>query len=394
MKKVKAGLIGAGGYGAMYVGLLSTYHESGQLEFAAAVVRRPEKIPDAVARMKNLGVRIYPDSAAMYQSEHLDLVCIPTGIEFHEPMTLEALEHGVNVLVEKPVAGSMRAVEVMKAAEKTHPDNFVMVGFQHVAARELQRIKQILVSGRLGKVEQITAFGIWPRADVYYGRNDWAGKLKSKNGDWVLDSPANNAFAHYLNISLFLAGRSFGQSADAMAMEAELYRARPAIETFDSCAIRVETAAGVKILALFCHSAAKAVEPMIRIDCENGSVHWAQGPEGAWEIRDRAGKVLESGIVVDCRADMMLDAAAKVADRSRFVCTLEIGSKQTSCIEKLHQNFEPVALDTPWVARRESDGQLTVTGMEALWTKCFNEGKMPSECGDEKWLIPSKRVEM
>jgi len=270
----------------------------------------------------------------------------------------------------------------------------VMVGFQHVAARELQRIKQILVSGRLGKVKQLTTFGIWPRADVYYGRNDWAGKLKSRNGDWVLDSPANNAFAHYLNISLFLAGRSFGQAADAVAMEAELYRARPTIDTFDSCAIRVETATGVKILALFCHTAEKSLEPAIRIDCEKGTIRWAQGPDGGWEVCDQAGKVLESGIVVDSRGDMVLDAAAKVADRSRFVCTLEIGSKQTFCIEKLHQKFAPVALGAPWVCRRESDGQLTVEGMEALWKKCFAEGAMPSECGDEKWLVRSARVEL
>ncbi len=392
MKKVRAALIGAGGYGGVYVSHLGDLAQQGKVDFAAAVIRHPEKIPDTVNRLKGFGTAIYPSSEAMYAAEkgRLDLVCIPTGIEFHEPMTREALENGANVLVEKPVAGSVAQAQSMMAAASAHPRQFVMVGFQHVAARELQQIKRVLLSGRLGRVKRIRALGIWPRPDSYYARNDWAGKI-CNHGTQVLDSPINNAFAHYLNIALFLAGDKFEVAATPTAIEAELYRARN-IETFDSCAVRLQTDSGVEIVELLTHTALRAHEPEIRIDCEAGSVEWQQG--GVWAIREASQAILDGGKTPAPHRSMFEDALARVSDPEVFVCSLPLASMQTRCIEALYRHFEPVTLGAPTVRRRESDGQLSVDGLETLWQAAFDAGKLPHEMGLAAWTRGSSRFSM
>jgi len=44
----------------------------------------------------------------------------------------------------------------------------------------------------------------WQRDENYYRRSGWAGKIKDKKGNWILDSPANNAMAHFLRRFLAL----------------------------------------------------------------------------------------------------------------------------------------------------------------------------------------------
>ena len=46
----------------------------------------------------------------------------------------------------------------------------------------------------------------FPRPLSYFKRNDWAGHLRTPAGEDVLDSPLNNATAHYLHNMLYVLG--------------------------------------------------------------------------------------------------------------------------------------------------------------------------------------------
>ena len=109
---IKVALFGAGGYANSYVNGLLELVKSNEVEFVACVVRTPSKVAENVARLEAAGVKIYPNADAMYAEwqDKLDLVCFPTGISSHEALTCDALERGINVLCEKPVAGSVQAV--------------------------------------------------------------------------------------------------------------------------------------------------------------------------------------------------------------------------------------------------------------------------------------------
>lgn len=379
MKKIRIALIGVSGYGKVHFNYLKQLAEQGAAEFAAAVVINPDQVPDELAILRTLGAKVYPSTDAMYAelSGKLDLVCLPTGIAFHESMTEQALANGANVLVEKPAAGSAAAIRRMMEAEQKY-GHFVAVGFQHIYAREIQFIKQYLLSGRIGRVKRIVSMGLWPRADQYYHRNNWAGRLAAADGTPILDSPVNNAFAHYLNLQLFLSGDTFATSAHAESVEGMLCRARPEIETFDTSALRFRTANGVELLSLFTHTAGQGDNPSMRIECENGAVYWKL--DSSWNIRNAEGAVLHSGIVEAPHMDMFRDMIRKIGGEPVFTCPLSLAIEHTLCIEMLTKELTPIVLKESAV-RREKDGQYILDNISEVFRDCCLNAALPQERG-------------
>jgi len=173
MQQVKVGLIGVSGYGATHLDGWLNQVKANRAQLAAAVVINPEEVPDTLKELASLGCRVFADSAAMYREmgDSLDLISIPTGIGSHEFLTVEALNHGCNVLVEKPAAPNTDAIDRMIAAEKAAAPLFVAVGFQHIYSLEIQAMKRLLLAGGLGKIERIGVIGLAARGDAYYQRN-------------------------------------------------------------------------------------------------------------------------------------------------------------------------------------------------------------------------------
>ncbi len=373
----KFGLIGAGGYAATYVNNFLPKKESGKIDFRGVVIRHPDKIPAMVERFKQAGVKIYPDKDSMYAENALDVVAIPSGIGSHCPLTVEALERGINVIVEKPAAGSIAEVDQMIEAEK-RTGKFVAVGFQHIHAPDIWKLKRMLVNGDFGKVLRTAVMGRWPRPDKYYQRNNWVCKLRGANGEFIYDSPINNAFAHYLNLSLFLSGDEFERSAHAADMQAELYRARRGIETFDTCGVRLKTSSGAGVLCLFTHACAERVDPMIRIECKKAVITGSGETSGSAKFAD--GTVLGSGIAPTNGRNEMFDLLVERAEGGNpFMCTLQIAREQTFVIENMHRNFEASEIPEGNFTVNPEDGQYAIEHIGEIFDQCFAQSKLPSE---------------
>lgn len=388
---VKVALCGVSGYAKTYVYGLTQLQDKGKIDFAAAVVRSPAKEPETVADFTRRGIRICPDTATLYREcPGIDLMCIPTGIASHEALSIEAMEHGCDVLVEKPLCGCMESARRIIEAEK-RTGKTVMVGYQHIYVPGIQKIKKHLLSGKLGRIRRITAAGLWPRGDAYYSRNAWAGKL-AVNGVPVCDSPVNNAFAHYLNISLFFAGAAFEEMMIPVSMRAEMYRCRASIETFDNCAVKVTSADGVEILAFFSHTCPENCNPAVHVECERGSADWKDGKE--WCVKDASGSVIESEAVAPLDRGIMFNAAlARLADPAAFVCTARAAAAQTFCIDQLHRNFRISQVLPKFFSRREEDGVLMLEDVQKYYLAARDEFKMPSEAG-APWSVPSETVKL
>ncbi len=379
---IKAGLIGVGGYGRIHFTNLKELVKKGMIELAAAVVYPPGSDPEAAAELQSMNTRIFDSADDLFREMKgkLQLICIPTGIALHEPMTIQALAAGANVLVEKPASGSVAGVLHMKEAEeKSTGHHFVAIGFQHIYAKEIHSIKRTILSGRIGKIRAITVRGLWPRNDAYYHRNNWAGKCRTASGEPIFDSPINNAFAHYLNLPLFLAGENFEHSAHAEEIQAELYKARPEIETFDTCGVRIRTQNKVEILALFSHATEQNRNPKIDIECENGTVLWQA--DGQYTITDQQENILECGKCESPVADQFERIVRKITRPEEFTCTLDIALEHTRCIENLHRFFQTVPITAEFAERRESDGQYMIRDIDLLWERCAEKNLLPSEAG-------------
>ena len=154
-KKVKVGIIGTGWIAEAHaVG----YKQMDDVEIVAAADLVPGKAEKFCKDNGLEGVRCYESDHAMLEAEELDAVSICTYNCQHAPCAIDALEHGVNVMLEKPfTVTTEEAVEVMRAEKKS--GKIMTIGFQPRMSANMQRIKQIVESGELGKVYYIQSGG-------------------------------------------------------------------------------------------------------------------------------------------------------------------------------------------------------------------------------------------
>ncbi|OQA88635.1 MAG: Inositol 2-dehydrogenase/D-chiro-inositol 3-dehydrogenase [Lentisphaerae bacterium ADurb.Bin242] len=384
--KVRTALVGINGYAGVHLQHLKKLEKDGLIEMTAAVILPHERTPENTEWLRSAGCGIYDSLDDMFRQSPAkpELVCLPVGIPSHEPLTVCCLANGANVLLEKPAAGSLEAVDNMRRAEAESGGCFVAVGFQHVYSREIQQIKRILLSEQLGKLESVSVMGIWPRTRIYYSRNGWAGKIKTPSGAIVLDSPINNAFAHYLNVPLFLAGNAFEKSAHPVELEGQLYRARTDIEYFDTCGLQAKTADGISLRACFSHASDVTVHPLLTLKCRDGIIRIDFG-NSRWNISGKDGSVQKDEPMTSLHADMFLDVVRKVSDRSVFTCSLDIAREHTFCIEWLYRNCVQKDLSPTSVEYRKDTEQAVIPDLPRIFREYFeNSGPLILETGNVK----------
>jgi predicted dehydrogenase len=112
-------------------------------------------------RMKNLypSVKVLLDYKELLQMPDLDGVAIATPVKTHHSIAKEFLDQGKHVFIEKPLTHSYdTALELVKLAEKKQ--KVLMVGhtFEYTAA--VNKIKEIIENGELGKVLYISCIRV------------------------------------------------------------------------------------------------------------------------------------------------------------------------------------------------------------------------------------------
>ena len=154
-KKVKVGIIGTGWIAEAHI---LEYKKMEDVEIVAAADLVPGKAEAFCKQHGVEGVRCYESGHDMLEAEDLDAVSICTYNCQHAPCAIDALEHGVNVMLEKPFTVTLdEAVEVMKAEKKS--GKLLTIGFQPRMNVNTQRIKRIIESGELGQVYYIQTGG-------------------------------------------------------------------------------------------------------------------------------------------------------------------------------------------------------------------------------------------
>jgi len=152
---LRVGIIGTGWIAEAHV---EEYKKMPDVELVAAADLVPGKA-EAFCKARGLeNVRCYESGHALLEAEKLDIVSICTYNCQHAPCAIDALEHGVNVLLEKPFTVTLdEAVEVMRAEKKSR--KLLTVGFQPRMSENMQMIKKIVDSGELGRVYYLQAGG-------------------------------------------------------------------------------------------------------------------------------------------------------------------------------------------------------------------------------------------
>ncbi|WP_237982657.1 Gfo/Idh/MocA family protein [Bacillus thuringiensis] len=107
----------------------------------------------------NYGVNMYTDYNELINCEELDAVSVCTPNHLHASISIAALQAGIHVLCEKPMATSKADAEMMiRAAEKSGKK--LMIGHNQRFVASHQKAKQLIKSGAIGKIYSFrTAFG-------------------------------------------------------------------------------------------------------------------------------------------------------------------------------------------------------------------------------------------
>jgi predicted dehydrogenase len=216
-----------------------------------------------------------------------NLLVLPVPIPLHRDMTVEALENGFHVLCEKPAAGSLAELDSMSAAADAAGRN-LWFGFQHPISHSLSTLIDRCANGAVGQLTDIVATVSWPRPVAYYRRAPWAGQLFAGECP-VLDSPIQNAAAHFLHAALAIAAT---QHFVPNRVEAEHARVH-AIETADTQVLRLTTsngsAPGPTVFGAFSHATRLHEDPSIVVTGTTGTLRWRfpdaldeRGTDGSW----------------------------------------------------------------------------------------------------------------
>lgn len=186
--KLNAGIIGLGRAGwANHVVPLADHP---WMRVAAVADGMADRVREAIDLTGCKGYDNYQDLLA---DPEVDLVIVATPSHTHAAVTIEALQAGKHVVVEKPMATSLAEADAMIAAAREAGK--VLTVFQNRRIDpEYLKVKEWLESGRLGNVSLIR-IGRY----MYSRRNDW--QTLRKYGGGML----NNWGPHIIDWALQLA---------------------------------------------------------------------------------------------------------------------------------------------------------------------------------------------
>jgi predicted dehydrogenase len=389
---VNLALVGISGYGAFYVDALLDDPRFSDVRLAGVVdpaAQRCGRLSDLLAR----GCRVHPSLASLLgATPELDLLAIAAPTHLHARMTCAALAHGVNVLCEKPLAGSLADALDVAEVHRTSPA-FAAIGYQWSFSAAIQHLKRDVMAGLLGQPLRMRSIASYPRGQAYFTRNDWAGRVVTAKGDVVNDSPVNNATAHFLHNMLYILGPTRETSAMPARVQAELYRAN-AIDNFDTAALRCETSDGVELLFYTTHAEARSIGPESVLEFTDATVSYDRTDSGRFIARFTDGRVKDYGNPDHDRRQPLVQCVDAVRTADRVACGVEAAMAQTICVAAALcseiVDFPPAMHR----AVRTAHGPMSaIYGLGDALSRCYDAALLPSERRDLPWSRPAPVVD-
>lgn len=176
-------------------GAISEWHrmaiaEVPEIEISAAVdidAGRAQTVAEAT------GARAFASLDAALDSGCVDAVDLMLPHQLHEPVAVQALDAGVHVLLEKPMAPSIEACDrILAAAQRS--DRVFMVGENAQYWPEVLIAKRLLDEGAIGDLVTARVQLFFPPMDAYYGgERAWRLDKTAAGGGVAIDTGS-----HYL----------------------------------------------------------------------------------------------------------------------------------------------------------------------------------------------------
>ncbi len=190
-KKIKVGVIGTGTISKEHI---EAYLKNDSVKLYALCDINREQLE---LMGKKYGItRLYENKEEMLSLEELDAVSVCTWNNAHAECAIAALNAGMHVLCEKPMAVSTADAAAMKAAADRN-NKLLMIGFVRRFGNDCEILKDFLSNGTLG--------------DLYYGKATYL-RRHGNPGGWFGDKsrsgggPLIDLGVHVIDLTRYLAG--------------------------------------------------------------------------------------------------------------------------------------------------------------------------------------------
>jgi predicted dehydrogenase len=151
-RPLRVGIIGAGGIATNHH--VPSYHRCANVRVVAVADISDAALEQMKARH---GItRLFRDYRELLALDDLDIVSVCTSNDMHYPVVMAAIERGLDVYCEKPLALTYAQTQEMYAAAKAKGTK-TGVNFSHRRTPAVQLAKEIIASGALGKIHYVSA---------------------------------------------------------------------------------------------------------------------------------------------------------------------------------------------------------------------------------------------
>jgi predicted dehydrogenase len=141
--------IGVIGYGYWGPNLVRNFMEYGESTVGAVCDLSQDRLDAVSARYPTVKTTVHP--ADVIEDTAIDAVVVATPVSSHFDLTMKALQAGKHVLVEKPMAASVKqACRMVEQAEQAR--KVLMVDHTFVYTGAVRKIKELVEGGDLGQV--------------------------------------------------------------------------------------------------------------------------------------------------------------------------------------------------------------------------------------------------
>ena len=177
--KLRIAIVGLGSRGIGCFGNMLVKRDDA--EIAALCDPNPVRARAAAERLQ-VNAPIYTSMDEMAKKEKLDGVIITSPDSCHHDCAITALNHGWNVLIDKPLATNVAdGRDIIETARKT--GKTVMIGFNLRHNLVLKRLKEIIDAGTLGKIFLAENREFYDGGRTYMSR--WNRLFSQTGGLWI-----------------------------------------------------------------------------------------------------------------------------------------------------------------------------------------------------------------
>ena len=195
---LRMGVIGIGNMGSEHCRILRSGRVP-EAELTAVADVRADRL--CWAREKLSGVQVFASAGELIASGACDAVIVAVPHPSHPEITVKALEGGLHVLCEKPIAVSAAEARCMQEAAQRTGKTFALM-FNQRTNGLYKRMKQLLDSGELGAIKRVNwIITDWYRTQLYYDSGAWRATWLGEGGGVLL-----NQCPHQLDLLQWLCG--------------------------------------------------------------------------------------------------------------------------------------------------------------------------------------------